>query len=81
MPARFFKLLGMAEPPKDGDYFIGLQAYAKDHLKLSPDKFSAIIEQYDRAIERPWVEKDYPELASWLKANEKPLATLCANNT
>src|ERR687897_1630693 len=30
MPAEFFKRLGIAEPPKEGDYFVGIFAYTRD---------------------------------------------------
>lgn len=76
MPAEFFKRLGIAEPPKDGTYFIGLTAYARDHLKLDPSKLNALDEQQSRAGQRPWTAKDHPQIAAWLKANEKPLAVV-----
>jgi hypothetical protein len=74
MPAEFFKRLGIEEPPKGGAYLIGLHAYMKDHLKLGPGEFDAIYDQQTRATQRPWAAKDYPHIAAWLKANEKPLA-------
>jgi hypothetical protein len=74
MPAEFFKRLGIEEPPKGGAYLIGLRVYLKDHLKLDPGEFDAIYDQQSRAGERPWTAKDYPHIAGWLKANEKPLA-------
>src|SRR5262249_43817159 len=74
MPAEFFKRLGIDEPPEDGAYFVGLQAYLKNHLKLDMTEWEAVTDQQDRASQRPWVAKDYPHIASWLKANEKPLA-------
>jgi len=74
MPAEFFKRLGIKEPPRGGDYFIGLRAFMADHLKLNPDEFNAIYDQQGWAAQRPWTAKDYPHLAAWLKANEKPLA-------
>src|SRR5438067_12124776 len=36
MPPEFFKRLGTDEPPRDGAYFIGLDAFMKDTLKLDP---------------------------------------------
>jgi len=74
MPAEFFKLLGIEEPPQRGEYFIDLEAYVKDHLKLDQDQFNTIYEQLDRSRQRVWTAKDYPHVAGWLKANEKPLA-------
>src|SRR5260370_31307967 len=74
MPAEFFKRLGIDEPPEKGDYFIGLQAYMKDHLKLQSGEFDAIYEQQSQAFMRPWTAKEFPHIAEWLKDNEKPLA-------
>ena len=76
MPAEFFKRLGMEEPPKDGAYFMALRHFIKDQLKLTPDKFDAINDELSRAAQRPWTAKDYPNIAAWLEANEKPLAVI-----
>jgi hypothetical protein len=76
MPAEFFKRLEMDEPPKDGAYFIPMRHFMKDHLKLAPGQFDAIYDQQSRAAQRPWAAKDYPNIAAWLKANEKPLAAV-----
>ncbi len=73
MPAEFFKRLGMEEPPANGTYIIGLVAFLKDHLKLDRDEIDAGIAQLNSASLRPCTAKDYPHLAAWLKANEKPL--------
>jgi hypothetical protein len=73
-PAEFFKRLGMNEPPRDGAYLIELRTYLKDRLKLDASEFAVIDDQQRRAGQRPWAAKDYPHVAGWLKANEKPLA-------
>ncbi|HKB38158.1 MAG TPA: hypothetical protein VKD72_17050, partial [Gemmataceae bacterium] len=72
MPPAFFKALGIEEPPEGGDYLVGLAAFIKDHLKV--DQAEAIEDQRSRASLRPWTAKDYPHVAAWLQANEKPLA-------
>jgi len=74
MPPVFFKRLGIEEPPKEGEYFIGLHAYLKDHLRLDPAEFMTFYDQQGGATKRPWGPKDYPHIAAWLKINEKPLA-------
>ena len=33
MPAKFFELLGIPEPPEQGDYFINVSRFVKEHLK------------------------------------------------
>src|SRR6516162_6533336 len=71
-PAEFFKRLGMDEPPEKGDYFVSIEEYAKDQLKLKEAETATLIEQRGLARQRPWKATDYPHIASWLKLNEKP---------
>jgi hypothetical protein len=75
MPAEFFQLLGIDAPPEKGNYIIDLSRYLKEQLKIdSAEEGDETQEQLRRATQRPWTPKDYPNLAAWLKANEKPLA-------
>jgi hypothetical protein len=75
MPPEYFRWLGIEAPPERGDYFVLLQAYLRNHVRLDPDERVAILEQQEpRVSHRPWTAKDYPHVAGWLKANEKPLA-------
>jgi hypothetical protein len=74
MPAEYYKMLGIAEPPADGGYFVGITQYVRDHLKLDQSNGEPVFEQQGRASKRPWAAKDFPQLDAWLKANEKPLA-------
>jgi len=67
--AEYFRLLGMEPPPEDGDYFISLDEFAEKE-GLDEDK---VFDQYDAAESRPWTHQQYPDLARWLEANEKPL--------
>ncbi len=74
LPAEYFKRLGIQEPPKSGEYMIGLTAFMKDHLKLNERDYETIWDQQGKAGQRAWTAKDYPTIAAWIKANEKPLA-------
>jgi RNA polymerase sigma factor (sigma-70 family) len=77
MPAEFFRWLGVPEPPGRGEYWIDLNRYAREELKLEPgEPINELFDQQGRATQRPWVERDYPQIAAWLKANEKPLAVV-----
>jgi RNA polymerase sigma factor (sigma-70 family) len=77
MPAEFFRWLKVAEPPPRGEYFLDLNRYAKEELKLEAGKpTEEVFTQRSRTTQRPWVAKDYPHIAGWLKANEKPLAVV-----
>jgi hypothetical protein len=74
MPARFFRLLGIQQPPERGPYFSDLFQYVKENTQIDVDKAAeALSNQLEQAGRRPWKEKDYPLLADWLKANEQPL--------
>jgi hypothetical protein len=77
LPAEFYKLLGIAEPPENGDYFIGLDRFIKDHLNIDDqEQAEEIRDQMTRATQRAWTAQQYPHVAAWLKANEKPLAVV-----
>src|SRR5439155_1216061 len=56
-------------------YFIDLSRYLKERVKIDPDEERDRTQNLlQRAMQRPWTPKEYPNLAQWLKANEKPLA-------
>jgi hypothetical protein len=77
MPAEFFQLLGIEEPPEVGDYFIGLEKYTRDQLKIEdPTSVTQIEAQLKRTAGYPWVAKEHPEVADWLTANEIPLGLI-----
>ncbi len=74
MPLDYFKWLDIPVPPREGDYLISMYAYVHDKLGLSGERLEAFFEVQGRVMQRPWVPKDCPPMAEWLKANEKPLA-------
>jgi len=54
-----------------------LSRYAKEELQLEAGKpTEEVFTQRSWTTQRPWVAKDYPYIAAWLKANEKPLAVI-----
>jgi hypothetical protein len=76
VPAEYFELLGVKPPPEKGEYLGNLYAYLKERLKADPDEPAdkAVDDQMDRASQRPWTARQYPHIAAWLKANDRPLA-------
>jgi RNA polymerase sigma factor (sigma-70 family) len=75
MPAEFFQWLKVPAPPEGGAYFLDLTQYADKALKLNPnEQIDELRQQRKWAAQRPWVEKDYPGIAGWLKANVQALA-------
>ena len=77
MPPEFFKLMGIDSPPENGDYFVDIHDFAAERLQIAPGpEMEKIYQQSYLATQRPWKAETYPNLAAWLKANEKPLAVL-----
>ncbi len=74
LSAEYYEALGMAPLPESGDYLIKLGTYAKDHLKLETDALTRLQDQLTEAGTRPWDPATFPEIATWLQENEKPLA-------
>lgn len=81
--AAYFAKLGMDVPPEEGDYLVGLHAFAQERAAqrdppLSPvetaDFFQELAHQMGRAAAAPWTARELPEMAAWLARNEKPLA-------
>ncbi|MEO1999423.1 MAG: hypothetical protein ABGZ17_29610 [Planctomycetaceae bacterium] len=80
MPAKFFQSLGIASPPKQGDYFLELTEYIEQRLRIThaDAKYSQIIDHQGQASERPWKTGQFPQIMAWIQANEKPLALVVA---
>jgi hypothetical protein len=74
MPPEFFKLMSIQAPPERGDYFIEFSRYLNERLGII--FLRDMNYQLDRTTQRPWTAKEYPKIAGWLKANEKPLAVV-----
>lgn len=65
------KEIGVEALPEKGAYFVTLSDWAKD--PKDPKDSNKAWEDRAAAMKKPWQAKDYPELAAWLQANEKPL--------
>jgi hypothetical protein len=70
----YYEALGIAPPPESGNYFAKLHAFVRNELKLDNESLTRIEDNLIEARTRPWDGGDFPELAQWLQANEKPLA-------
>ncbi|MCI0458126.1 MAG: hypothetical protein L0Z62_14275 [Gemmataceae bacterium] len=71
----FYKWLGIDEPPQRGDYYLRLFEYLTERLKVDPqERAGELIEQSQEVGGWPWSGIQYPHLAGWLRANDKPLA-------
>ncbi len=75
MPGRFYKMLGIDEPPEKGDYFINPDRFVKETLTLDGDKAAKEFnDEVRRVSKRVWAAEQHPRIAAWLKTNGKPLA-------
>src|SRR5262245_61734504 len=75
VPAGFFKAMGIDPPPERGEYFVEALRFMKGELKLDSKEFlSKIDEELYLSRAWPWTAKEYPHIAAWVNANEKPLA-------
>jgi len=79
---KYFQMLGIPPLPEKGDYFVDLQQYlarqkgAKQGDANSDSGTAHAFELLEPAERRPWTKQQFPVLAAWLAANEKPLGVL-----
>ncbi|HKB03568.1 MAG TPA: hypothetical protein VKD90_15200 [Gemmataceae bacterium] len=74
MPTGYFKWLDAPAPPPGGAYLVGMHTLFREQFGLTDAQLEAVYEVQSRSTQWPWVPKDCPPLAEWLKLNEKPLA-------
>jgi hypothetical protein len=78
----YFRLLRIRPLPIHGDYFVGLSSFPRQSKEyVTPGSVrsaqsvpDAAWDQFEVARNRPWSRSEFPQLAGWLSANEKPLA-------
>lgn len=78
MPPGYFDWLGIEEPPDEGDYFVGYQAFLRN-LENQPENPAGLSmsdwgDRLTRRTRWPWSPEDEPEIVEWMRINEKPLA-------
>ena len=81
---RHFQMLGIRPLPQKGDYFVDLETSLarrkniakRGGVRARQDNDDDAQKLLDRAQRRPWSERQFPALAEWLAANQKPLALL-----
>ena len=81
----YCRMLGIPPLLEKGDYYVDLDKYAKGMKGAEESAAQAgkggrdgYREQQTQAMKRPWSKKEFPILAGWLAANDKPLALLVA---
>jgi hypothetical protein len=73
-----YKLLGIEPLPKEGDYFISRDAFArrwksKRPADAPPISDEEVKKQFEVATKRPWTRNEFPVVADWMAVNEGPL--------
>lgn len=75
VPAAVYDLLKSPAPAEKGDYFLSDDRFLRKQGGENLDqRMRKMLEDMEMACERPWSAEKYPDIAAWLKANEKPLA-------
>ena len=76
----YFQRLGMTPPPETGDYFVDYDTFVQRDMPAGtadPNAYTeAATKELEQAIAQPWSAQEFPRLAKWLTANEKPLTLL-----
>ncbi len=81
---RYFRLLGVQPPAEQGRYLVPFDKFVQKRGQRQPRQAGRDDratehdpeDQRDRAMASPWSEDEFPVVAKWLSANEKPLVLL-----
>lgn len=77
---RYLKMLGIKSLPEKAAYLIEFDDYVKSRpdgktlMDIPVGSDNSLWNQFSEADERPWSKQEYPFIANWLAAVEKPLA-------
>ena len=79
---QYFQMLGIEALPEKGDYFVDSEEYIArreaggqtSNAKPNAGTRDDMPDQLTAAQTRPWSGREFPVVAEWLAANEKPLA-------
>ncbi len=75
--ARYFARIGIEPPSEQGNYLIDLDHYLENRKPpITEKQREKVWDQLDIAASRPWSRDEFPLIAQWLAANEKPLALI-----
>ena len=75
--ARYFARMDIEPPNEQGNYLSDLYSHlANRKPSVSERQREKALNQFDIAASRPWSRDEFPLIAQWLAANEKPLALI-----
>lgn len=67
----------MPRPPEQGDYIVNSRTFFQENYADYPsEKRQELDDRLSRISKWPWSAEDEPELAAWIRRNEKPLAVI-----
>ncbi|MBI1313359.1 hypothetical protein GC176_18865 [bacterium] len=74
----FFRQLGVAVPPTEGDYFLNCGSWVQKRHNgdVTPDQLRAAVDDQDESRTAPWKRDDFPRVFEWLTASRGPLSRL-----
>ena len=79
---KYFRMLDILPPADQGDYFVDVWQYLNEHASADASAPrdangsplpAEVWKKHMPATIRPWSEAEFPLLAQWVAANEKPL--------
>jgi predicted DNA-binding protein len=75
IPPEFFQLLGLPDPPEEGDDFIEFDTFLAEYHDAKPhsQRASALYDELRESRVSPWKAGAHPEIAEWLSRNHVPL--------
>ncbi len=83
---KYFRLLDIRPPAEKGDYFVDIWQYLGEHVGAGSSAGgdatkpppAEMWKKHIPATIRPWSKEEFPLLAQWVEANEKPLDLVVA---
>ena len=76
IPPLYFKMLGVAAPPANATYFIEFDDFYRKKYGANRDEVDEMSQRISLAAQAPWTAKDNPEIAAWIKSQQKQLAII-----
>jgi hypothetical protein len=74
LPDEFFRQLGIKPLPDQGEYFVSYGAFIREKVQPQQDgEWEQHYANLRQARWRPWKQQDFPLIAQWLQANQRPL--------
>ncbi len=76
---RFYKIAQIEPLSPKGEYFVTIGEFTEGHIERQERRNKPALvrrridEAYEQARSRPWSEDEFPQIAQWLRDNQRPL--------